>query len=106
MYAAKHGNGGQVRAFDPGMHQAATARLLLEQDVRRGLDAAEFVPYYQPIVDAVTGQVLAVEALARWQHPTRGILAAGAFLPAVDQSGLTAEFGQRMLTAACADIAE
>ena len=84
---------------------AASHRAAVEvAEVAAALDRGEIVPWYMPIVDLHTGAVVAVEALARWLHPVRGVLAADAFIPLVEQSELIIDFDLMMLTRALADL--
>jgi diguanylate cyclase (GGDEF)-like protein len=85
-HAIQHGRGGQ-ELFMPGMDENAKNRLLIEQDIRRAIAADEFVFYFQPLIDAKNGKLLGAEALLRWQHPLRGLLAPDAFLEVAQESG-------------------
>jgi diguanylate cyclase (GGDEF)-like protein/PAS domain S-box-containing protein len=80
LYKAKRAGRGQVRIFDVDDVVELRVRKALADDIERGLEHSEFVPFFQPQVDAVTGAIVGVEALARWRHPTRGILPPDAFL--------------------------
>ncbi|HEX2865124.1 MAG TPA: EAL domain-containing protein, partial [Deinococcales bacterium] len=101
MYRAKASGRDGFECFTPEMNAAAHERLRLEQDLRRALTRGEIGPHYQAIVDATSGAVVAVEALARWRHPELGLLAPGRFLPVSEESGLIAALDEAMLTAAC-----
>jgi EAL domain-containing protein (putative c-di-GMP-specific phosphodiesterase class I) len=85
------------------MQAAATARATMEADLRLGLMRKEFVLYYQPVVDE-HGSILGVEALVRWQHPTRGMVSPGEFIPVAEQTGLILLLGQWVLEVACAQL--
>jgi diguanylate cyclase (GGDEF)-like protein len=87
MYAAKRSGAAQV--FTPEMDDHSPVRLALTGELRRALERRELVVYYQPQVDLRRGDVRSAEALVRWNHPTRGLLEPGAFLDAIDHSGLT-----------------
>ncbi|GAA5651463.1 hypothetical protein Gobs01_02851 [Geodermatophilus obscurus DSM 43160] len=63
------------------------------------------MPYYQPVVSTTTGEVLGLEALVRWEHPTRGVLAPGAFIEVALETGLFVPLGRRVLELACRDLA-
>ncbi|MBU3824481.1 MAG: EAL domain-containing protein [Candidatus Oceanisphaera merdipullorum] len=93
-----------VRFFDPAMQEAVNTRLLLEEDIQRGLQAQEFIPYFQPQLDD-RGQVLGAETLARWQHPTRGLLAPAAFIEVAEQAGMVELIDLQMLRQACLQLA-
>src|SRR5918997_5334082 len=79
MYRAKSEHA-DYRVFDPTMYERAMKRLELENDLRRGVEAQEFVAHYQPIVDLETGETWGMEALLRWKHPERGLLEASEFM--------------------------
>ena len=82
--------------FDDTMHQAAMNGLELEQELRHALAHSEFVPYYQPLVQLDDATVVGYEALLRWRHPQRGMLAPGDFLAAAEDSGLIEPIDWRM----------
>ena len=103
MYRAKKTPGISLRHFDPQLDSGASTRLSLENGIRRGLSDGQFLPYYQPIVSMQTGGISAVEGLARWDHPERGILTAGDFIPVAEQSDLILEMGEALVEAACRD---
>lgn len=73
-------------------------------EVRRGFERGEFCAHFQPIVALATGQLVACEVLARWQHPERGLLRPGAFLPAIVSGGLELPFAWQILSAVCAQV--
>ncbi|WP_298716941.1 EAL domain-containing protein [uncultured Oceanisphaera sp.] len=98
--AGKHG----IRFFDPAMQEAVSTRLLLEEDIRRGLQAEEFIPYLQPQLDE-TGRIIGAEALARWQHPQRGLLGPGVFIEVAEQAGMVEQVDMQMLHQACHRLA-
>jgi diguanylate cyclase (GGDEF)-like protein len=87
MYHGKRRTAGIV-LYEPEAQRPTTDRLLMHGELRRALDCDELVLYYQPKVDVRSGKTCGVEALLRWQHPERGLLAPGEFLPAAEQSGL------------------
>jgi diguanylate cyclase (GGDEF)-like protein len=101
MYTAKMRGRGQFQVFEPAMHEAAVERLEVEADLRRACERDEFIVYYQPIVDAASGWIGGVEALVRWQHPTRGLLAPAAFIPLAEETGLILHIGRHVLMTAC-----
>ena len=80
LYKAKRQGRGQLGVFDRADLEDAQRTKTLADDILRGIEASEFEPYFQPQMDAATGEVVALEALARWRHPEFGILAPGAFL--------------------------
>jgi EAL domain-containing protein (putative c-di-GMP-specific phosphodiesterase class I) len=81
--------------------RASHRAIELARDVRRGIDAGEFVAHYQPVVRLEDGRWLGVEALARWQHPERGLLVPADFSSAFDHSELSMDLGYAILEAAC-----
>ena len=106
MYRAKAGGRAGHQVFDGDMHQRAVSSLQLETDLRRALERREIVPYYQPIVDLDSGTVVGFEALARWRHPTSGMLMPDLFIPVAEETGLVVEIGAWMLAEACRQMRE
>ena len=92
---------GRWRLFDPQLNRAAIARKTMEKELRHALEQEQFRLYYQPQIDLVQGKVLAVEALLRWQHPERGLVAPQAFIPVAEASGLIRPIGGWVLAEAC-----
>ena len=101
MYLAKQDGKACVRRYEPALHHAALDRLELEADLRRALDRDELVVHYQPTVQIADGAVTGFEALVRWQHPRRGLLAPMEFIPLAEETGLIIELGRWVLGAAC-----
>jgi len=101
MYRAKAAGGGCYAVFDAEMHHAAVERLRLETELRRAVERREFRVWYQPIVALETRQVTGFEALVRWQHPDRGLLAPGAFLAVAEEIGLITQIDEWILAEAC-----
>jgi diguanylate cyclase (GGDEF)-like protein len=87
MYEAKKQGKGQYQVFTPGMDQAAWKRLELEAELRVALEQQQFELYYQPIFDLHTGAVRELEALVRWDHPSRGLIPPADFIPLAEQTG-------------------
>ena len=104
-HEARDAGGDRVEPFTEAMRQAMRSRVTLEQDLRRGLDAAEFDLHFQPIVPLTPGGGASVEALLRWRHPTRGLIGPQEFIDVAIDSGVMLELGRRVLRAACAAIA-
>ncbi len=88
MYHAKADGRSHWAMFDESMRDAATRKLELEADLRRAIDNRDFLPYYQPILCLETGQVVGHEALLRWKHESRGMIAPGEFIALGEESGL------------------
>jgi diguanylate cyclase (GGDEF)-like protein/PAS domain S-box-containing protein len=102
MYQAKADGGRGYRIFDPSMRAAVVDRAELEADLRYAADRGQLRVRYQPIVDLRTGRVTGVEALVRWQHPTRGLLAPGSFVPLAEETGHLVGIGAWVLRHASA----
>ncbi len=101
MYRAKaRGKAGYV-VFDSTMHEIARQRLQLETELRQALERNEFVPHFQPLMDLGSGRLIGFEALLRWQHPERGLLAPAEFLPVAEETGLIVPLGWWMMESAC-----
>ena len=105
MYQAKESGRQNVRFFDPDMQSAVASRLSLEADLRQALAEQQFVLHYQPQVDG-QGQIAGAEALIRWQHPERGMVSPGLFIPLAEESGLIVPLGRWILAEACRQLAE
>jgi diguanylate cyclase (GGDEF)-like protein/PAS domain S-box-containing protein len=103
MYRAKNSGKGRFEIYEAGMHAAVVERMAIKADLRRAVEANEFRPLYQPIVDLVSGRVTGAEALARWYHPSRGVLAPAAFIPLAEETGIIADIGWAILDQACSD---
>ncbi len=97
MYAAKADGRRGVRVYEPEMHRTALARLELKTEFERGLARGELVTHYQPIVDLQSGETVAVEALVRWQHPERGLLAPKDFINVAEETGLIIPLGHAVV---------
>src|SRR6266849_1357499 len=106
MYRAKSLGKARYEVFDADMRASVMARLQLETDLRRALERGEFRNFYQPIVALVSGEIAGFEALLRWQHPTRGLLAPSEFIPVAEETGLIRELGWWNLREACRQISE
>jgi diguanylate cyclase (GGDEF)-like protein/PAS domain S-box-containing protein len=104
MYSAKEQGKARYEVFDKSMHERALNRLQLETDLRRGIERHEFLIYYQPITSLVTGQLSGFEALVRWQHPERGLISPGDFIPVAEETGLILPMGNWLLQEACQQL--
>jgi diguanylate cyclase (GGDEF)-like protein len=104
MYHAKASGKAQYQVFVPSMHAATLALLQLETDLRHALQQNEFVAYYQPIIDLRSGKIAGFEALIRWQHPQRGLVMPGEFIPTAEEVGLIYSIGNWMLREACQQL--
>jgi diguanylate cyclase (GGDEF)-like protein/PAS domain S-box-containing protein len=105
LYGAKSAGRNQFCFFENALEEKANARLTLESDLRGALRQGEFHLHYQPLVDLSTGEPKGAEALLRWNHPTRGVIAPDRFIPVAEDIGLIREVGEWVLRTACADAA-
>jgi diguanylate cyclase (GGDEF)-like protein len=101
MYEAKKSGRGRVVVFDHALARGMTERHRLEQALRAAVEGGELSLAFQPIVSARTGACEALEALARWDHPERGVIPPGVFIPVAEQSGQIQAIGRWVLGAAC-----
>jgi len=97
--------GRDVDLFEPAMQQELEGRFELEADLRAAIERDELILQYQPIIDLVTGELVAAEALVRWDHPTRGRLAPNVFIPLAEETGLIDQVGSWVLRTACVEVA-
>ncbi len=97
MYAAKAMGPNNYAFYDATMSQQVGEQLELRDDLRQALERSQLEVYYQPIVDAKSGRVSSAEALLRWNHPTRGLLAPGQFIDVAEHSGLINPIGEWVL---------
>lgn len=104
MYRAKHEGKACYRLFSPEMHARAKKSLRLEHDLRRAVERREFVDFYQPIISLQTGEIAGFEALVRWMHPERGVLAPSEFLKTAEDTGLILPIGWMMMREACSQL--
>lgn len=105
MHRAKSDGGARFEVFDAELRAQALARLEVEQELRSAIRLGQLVVYYQPIVDLDSGDVNRVEALVRWDHPRRGMISPGEFLPVAAESGLIVDLGEHVLREACRQAA-
>ena len=105
LYRAKDQGRGQVQVFDARLSRVTRRRRQLENELTAALEAGEFRLHYQPIRRASDLQAVGVEALLRWQHPTRGLLGPDQFVPTAEQTGLLRPIGRWVLAAACEQVA-
>jgi diguanylate cyclase (GGDEF)-like protein len=105
MYRAKEQGRGRFELFDEVMRARALDRLRLESDLRRALENDELDLAYQPVYEIETGRPVAVEALLRWRHPTRGPVSPAEFVPVAEDSGLIVPIGRWVLQKACGQVA-
>ncbi len=105
MYVGKNEGKGQYRFFDPSLSSTLNSRARLKQNMLEALEGDQFVLYYQPRVDARSGELLSMEALVRWRHPSLGMVAPGEFIPLAEATGLIVRIGETVIDKACAQLA-
>ena len=105
LYRAKADGRGTFRFFEPAMDLQMQTRRIMEQDLRKALPAGEFELYYQPVVNLASSQISGFEALIRWNHPSRGMVAPGTFIPLAEEIGFIVPLGEWVIRQACATAA-
>ncbi len=105
LYRAKADGRNTFRFFELFMDAAAQARRAIEMDLRQALQSGEFEVHYQPLLDARVGRVTGVEALLRWNHPTRGLVPPRAFISVAEEIGLITPIGKWVLHQSCREVA-
>jgi diguanylate cyclase (GGDEF)-like protein len=102
MYVAKGAGRNRYVLFAPGMESEVVQRRKLRGELEHAMELSQFVLHYQPVVNLITGEITAVEALVRWHHPLRGIVPPGEFIGVAEESGLIMQLGEWVLRTACA----
>ncbi len=104
MYHVKSRGKDGYQFFSPSMGVADSNRIHLEREIRKALDHGEFKVFYQPQINAKTNEVIGVEALVRWEHPTRGLVFPGEFLPLAEETRLMSDISEWVLKTACSEV--
>ncbi|MFE8070232.1 EAL domain-containing protein [Marinobacteraceae bacterium S3BR75-40.1] len=105
LFLVKQSGRNNYRFYTDGMHRQALERLDLDKDLRRALAEEQFVLFFQPQLDLHNNAIHSVEALIRWQHPRRGLVAPGQFIPVAEETGLISAIGRWVLKEACSQLA-
>lgn len=106
MYTAKAGGRARFEVYHSDLRTDALHKLSVEAELRRGIKNGELVVHYQPVVELDTREVVAYEALVRWQHPQRGLLMPDDFIPLSEEANLVIPLGEYVLNQACAFLAD
>nr|AGC72550.1 diguanylate cyclase/phosphodiesterase (GGDEF & EAL domains) with PAS/PAC sensor(s) [uncultured bacterium A1Q1_fos_862] len=105
MFHAKSRGKRQVVVFESQMHTASFDRMEMRGDLARAVASDQFVAHYQPVIDIETRQIVGAEALIRWNHPERGLISPGLFIPLAEETGMIGALGEWILERACTDMA-
>ncbi|OQZ01590.1 MAG: hypothetical protein B6D35_02770 [Candidatus Brocadia sp. UTAMX2] len=101
MYYAKEQGKNNYQFYTATMHAESLRKMIMERDIRRALERNEFTVHYQPFVNSITGQIVGMEALIRWQHPQRGLILPEEFLPLAEDTRLIVSIDEWVLRSVC-----
>ncbi|MFD1611270.1 putative bifunctional diguanylate cyclase/phosphodiesterase [Sphingomonas tabacisoli] len=97
MFASKNAGRGRYHWFDESMERELNMRNSIESGMRDGIPLGQFVPYYEQQIDLATGKLLGFEMLARWEHPTRGVIPPDIFIPIAEETGMIADLSMSVM---------
>lgn len=104
LYKAKELGRNMYQVYDRSMNQENYKMFVMERDLRKAIMNEEFIPYFQPRVDALTGKTVGAEALIRWNHPKYGLVSPGQFIPIAEETGLIIPIGNWMMKKVCEQL--
>lgn len=104
MYVAKRSGGAQCMLYDASMHEDALATMQAKLQLKAAIENREFELYYQPLIDMRDRSIYGMEGLIRWNHPTRGLVSPGLFIPLAEETGDILAVGTWVLQQACEDL--
>lgn len=104
MYRAKNLGKNRYELFDVGMREQIVSRQGLESEIRRAIDAGEFLLHYQPVIELTSNRITGFEALLRWQHPERGLLSPESFLKVAEETGQLERMSHQVMVDACRQV--
>jgi diguanylate cyclase len=104
MYRAKEKGKSTFKFYNSSLDDQETDKIELEKDLRNAIEGDQFTVYYQPKVDIETREIIGMEALVRWIHPTKGLISPGCFIPLTEETGLIIPLGEKILRMVCQQI--